>query len=138
MISCIGLHWFIHVGPAEVQRKHAGSNMPWLHIQRWLSEPKADRHAKETKNGRALFGRPDLYYDCALTPPDCKHTSYGVECNTYRYCPANKCLIDDAANLALGAAVQIRLAKRCFAHSDSLSDRLTALPDTSARPGCLA
>lgn len=39
--------------------------------------------------------RPDLYYDCALTPPDCKHTSYGVECNTYRYCPANKCLIDD-------------------------------------------
>ncbi|CAK9023617.1 unnamed protein product [Durusdinium trenchii] len=38
--------------------------------------------------------RPDLYYDCALTPPDCKHTSYGVECNTYRYCPANKCLID--------------------------------------------
>lgn len=43
----------------------------------------------------AVDPRPDLYYDCALTPADCKHTSYDVECNRYRYCPPNLCLIED-------------------------------------------
>ena len=46
-------------------------------------------------------GRPDLFYDCALTPEDCKHTSYDVECNRYRYCEPNLCLIEDAASSEL-------------------------------------
>ena len=45
--------------------------------------------------------RPDLFYDCALTPEDCKHTSYDVECNRYRYCEPNLCLIEDAASSEL-------------------------------------
>eukprot|EP00434_Breviolum_minutum_P012135 symbB.v1.2.010700.t1/scaffold676.1/size173388/7 len=43
----------------------------------------------------AVDPRPDLFYDCALTPEDCKHTSYDVECNRYRYCEPNLCLIED-------------------------------------------
>ena len=56
----------------------------------------------------ALCCRPDLFYDCALTPLDCKHTSYDVECNRYRYCEPNLCLIEDAATSELRRAERKR------------------------------